>query len=146
MKFLIVVFGMSLWSSGNVYAQDVGYPKILHITSLADTSADQGTDTPDLPLIKAELIVLSLTSQDMFDHFAIDAKMLRKNYGGGKMLVAVDRDGASEKSEFMIEFYRLTLQKNGNYQEAFDEALKNVQWKYGNIHFKAAMYDLSDRK
>jgi len=148
MKFLSIVFAISLgWFSVDTFAQDVDDPQILHITTLANNNSDQ-TDSAVVPSIKAGLVVLSLTSSDLFDHFERDVEVLKERYDGSKLIVAVDRDGASEKSEFMMDFYRLSLEKKSKnvYRKTFDEAFKNIQRKYGEIHFKAAMYDLTERK
>lgn len=90
----------------------------------------------DLNFSETHVISLSLTNQDLFEHWEEQLKTFKEKYAAFDLILVVSAFETQQRSDFMIEFYTIYHQ-NQNLEKAYSEALKIIQLRYGeNLEFK----------
>jgi hypothetical protein len=137
-SFIAMLF---LAGAGKCLAQEPFRPKILHVSTYAQTSVE---DSMHVDLTDADLVVLSLTDSLLFDHFEKRIEEVRTRYRGSKLIIAVDRKGVSQKNEFMTDFYGKLLVHD--HREAYNKTIAEIREKYETLDFKSAFFDTTANK
>lgn len=120
---------------------------ILHIAttayphdSLKPDSVGLKAESMDLNMEGMELFCLSLVSADMYDNFKRDIRKIASNplYNSQYILVAVARKDDTQKTRFMLDFYKNWL-ATGDFRLSYKKTLKDIKKEFGTLDFKTRL-------
>ena len=128
--------------------KSVSNPRIVHIATSAYTRPDSvkldsvglKAESMDLNMEGTELFCLSLVSADMYSNFKRDIRKIASNpsYNSQWILVAVAKKDDTQKTRFMLEFYKNWLSA-GDFQLSYKKTVRDIKREYKVLDFKTKL-------